>query len=232
MRVLRLLPFVVLFSIPLFAQSTPPAQRDPQAIAVVQAAIAALGGTTAITQYHSWTFQADMEGVGANGHITYSMGAQPSNFALLRKPNNPLSIRSFFVPASVGAVLANEFKDPRFAMQYLGPTVIDSKSVTAVALFLGPSRTLDTQIWYFDGSGLPVRVNFRLPGELGPRVSYATVVDLSDYRSVSGVLHPFRIVTNMENGVPEVITVQSVTPTGSDLPEDLNGPAGDLPSEF
>ena len=29
----------------------------------------------------------------------------------------------------------------------------------------------------------------------------------------------------MENGVPEVITVQSVTPTGSDLPEDLNGPA-------
>jgi hypothetical protein len=53
--------------------------------------------------------------------------------------------------------------------------------------------------------------------------------ELSDYRSVGGVLYPFRIVTQMWGALPEIITIQSVTPstTAPTTPISGNGQAGD-----
>ena len=49
------------------------AASDPQAVAVVQAAITALGGATAIGQAQSWTFQGSLSGPTANGNVSYTV---------------------------------------------------------------------------------------------------------------------------------------------------------------
>src|SRR6267154_4009019 len=51
--------------------STPPQSSDPQAVAVVQAAITALGGATAIGQAQSWTFHAQTQGPHSNWTVDY-----------------------------------------------------------------------------------------------------------------------------------------------------------------
>jgi hypothetical protein len=53
------------------------------------------------------------------------------------------------------------------------------------------------------------------------------VVEVSDYKSVGGVLYPFNIVTRPERGQPELIALQSVSPSAATLSNDFNGAAGD-----
>jgi len=67
MRVLRFLPFVfasilLVLSLPLSAQQTPSATKDPQAVSILTQALAAAGGTTAITAITDYK---------ATGTITY-----------------------------------------------------------------------------------------------------------------------------------------------------------------
>jgi len=230
-----LLLFLLLLVVPVWAQqatqsSAQPA-GDPQAVAVVQAAITALGGATAIVQAQSWTFQAQTQGPHANGNIEYAMSTHTDTGKLVRadgttRPAPP--IHSHFVPALVGAILLKESLDPDFTMLYGGTSTLDSKPVTAIIFAFGPTK-LPAQIWTFDAANLPVQVDFRLPAEIGARESFPIVVALSDYRPVSGVLYPFRIVSFLPGKPPEIVTLQSGSTNATAAPNEFNGPGGDLP---
>jgi hypothetical protein len=229
MRVLPALLYILLFSVPIFAQTTTPAPGDPRAIVVVQAAIKALGGATAIAEAKSWTFQAQMQGPRANGGVTYSVSTDTDTgrHALRNGTTRPApSIHSHFVPALVGAILAKESQDAEFSIQYRGVSTLDSQPVTVIVFAVG---ALAAQIWYFQNStGFPVEVDFRLPAEIGARSSFPGLVALSDYRSVSGVLYPFRIVSSVAGKPREIVTLQSVAPGAAASPNEFNGPGGDL----
>jgi hypothetical protein len=234
MRFSRSLPFAfLLLSSSIWAQQTPaPATQDPQA--VVQAAIKALGGATAIGQPESWTFQAQMQGPRANGSVSYTMSTHTDtgHFVLPDGTARPAPmIHSHFVPALVGLILLKESQDPDFSLQYGGQSTLDSKPVTVVVIVFsaGPIQ-FPSQIWYFDSTNLPVQVDFRLPAEIGARQSPYGIVAFSDYRSVSGVLYPFRMVAFAPgNGnPPQITTLQSVTLNATASPNEFNGPAGDL----
>jgi hypothetical protein len=230
MRVLRLLPFVVLFSIPLFAQNTTSAQRDPQAIAVVQAAMTALGGATAIGQAQSWTFQAQMQGPYANGNIEYKISTHTDTgrFRLANGQTKPAPpIRSHFIPALVGPILLKQSQDPEFSILYAGTSTLASGPVTVVVFAIGPTR-LPAQIWFFDAANRPVQVDFRVPAQIGARESFPFLTALSDYRSVSGVSYPFQIVSVVPGKPPEIVALQSVATSATVPPNDFNGPGGDL----
>jgi hypothetical protein len=71
------------------------------------------------------------------------------------------------------------------------------------------------QRWYFDNAnGLPNRVDFMLPAAIGPMEAFPGTVMLSNYRAVSGVLYPFKIVTFLQRQrATQTITLQSVTPS-------------------
>jgi hypothetical protein len=230
MRVLRFLPLLLLFSIPLLAQTTPQAQGDPQAIAVVQAAITALGGAAAIGQTQSWTFQAQMQGPHANANLDYviSTDTDTGKFLLANGKTKPAPlIHSHFIPALVGPILVKQSQDPEFSILYVGPSTLDSKPVTVVVFAVGPTR-LPAQIWSFDATNLPVRVDFRSPAEIGARESFPFVVVLSDYRSVSGISYPFRIVSLLPGGPPQIVALQSVVASTTVPRNEFNGPGGDL----
>jgi hypothetical protein len=203
---------------------------DPQAVAVVQAAITALGGATAISQAQSWTFEAQMQGPHANGNVDYVISTDTDTEKIMRpdgsmKPARP--IHSHFVPALVGAILLRESQDPEFITQYVGASTVDSKPVTVVALTIGRSG-FPAQIWAFDGGNLPVQIDFRLPAEIGARQSVYGLVSVSDYQTVSGVLYPYRIVSFLKGKAPENITLQSVNASTAAPVNEYNGVAGDL----
>lgn len=230
MRVLGLLPLVLIVPIQVRAQTQAQAQGDPQAIAVVQAAITALGGATAIGQAQSWTFQAQMKGPHANGNVRYVVSTDTDSGTVLaasgKSKQAPL-IHSYFVPALVGSILLKESQDPQFSLQYAGTSTLASGSV-AVVIFTVGSKGSPAQIWSFDTTNRPVQVDFRVPAQIGARESFPFLIALSDYRSLSGVFYPFQIVSVVPGRSPEIIVLQSVTAATTVPPNDFNGPGGDL----
>src|SRR5947209_4529857 len=122
---LPLLGSIFLFSISAFAQqtTTTTAASDPQAVAVVQAAIMAMGGATAISPFQSWTFQAHAEGRVANGTISEGLAVSvPQNSSLpagttAKAPPPWARPRSLFLPALVGAILVKQSQDPSFLVK-------------------------------------------------------------------------------------------------------------------
>jgi hypothetical protein len=228
----------LLLGTPLWAQqssstATQPAS-DPQAVAVIQAAITALGGAAAIGHPQGWTFQAAIEGPRGNGSVTYAMGWDGGPVNQIKLPNGATKkarpAQSLFIPAAIGAVLLTESRDSSFFMKYSGTTTIDSKPVSEVIFSATVVPSFPSQTWWFDSAtSLPVRVEFVLPAEIGSRRSVNGLVELTDYRSVSGVMHPFRIIMYSGTQPPQVITLQSVGPSTTAPPLSFDGASGDLP---
>ncbi len=227
---------ILLFAIPSWGKqasqtaSTPQPTSDPQAVVVVQAAITALGGATAIGQAQSWTFQAQTQSAHSNGSVGYviSTDTDAGHFVAAdgtAKPAPP--IHSHFLPVLVGPILLKESQDPEFSMQYGGLSTQDSKPTTVIIFTVGKTQ-MPAQIWTFDSANLPLQVDFRLPAEVGARQSFYGLVMPSDYRSVSGVLYPFRLVSAMWGQPPQTVILQSLTPSATAAPNEFNGPAGDL----
>jgi len=204
--------------------------NDPQAVAVVQAAITALGGATVISQAQNWAFKAQTQGPHSNGNVDYSLSTDPDTGKITKAGGSttpaPL-ISSHFVPALVGAILLKESQDPEFTIQYGGSGNLESKPVTAIVFMVGKTP-MPAQIWVFDAANLPVLIDFRSPAEIGARQSFPVVVGLSDYRLVSGIMYPFQISTFLPGKPPEIITVQSVTAGLTAITNDYNASAGDL----
>jgi len=229
-----LLLFLLLLVVPVWAQqatqsSAQPA-GDPQAVAVVQAAITALGGATAIGQAQSWTFKAQTQGPHSNANVDYVISTDTDTGKVVRrdgtmKPAPP--IHSHFVPALVGAILLRESLDPDFSMQYAGLSTQDSKPVTVIVFTFGPAK-LPAQIWTFDATNLPVMIDFRSSAQIGARASFPFVVALSDYRVVSGVMYPFQITSFLPGRPPQIVSVHSIAASATAPTNDFNGPAGDL----
>jgi len=209
------------------AASAQPAS-DPQAVAVVQAAITALGGAAAISQSQSWTFHAQMRGAVGSENISYAMSTDTDtgSVVLARGITVPLSMtHSYFVPALVGAILLKESQDPIFSIFYGGTSTLDSKPVTVIVFTVGPK--FPAQVWYFDVANLPVQVDFRLSAEIGTRKSVSGRVLFSGYFSVSGVLYPSQMTEFAPARLPEIVTLQSVSPSATISPNEPNASAGD-----
>lgn len=234
-----MLLFLLLFNISVWAQqpatsqqatSTQPAS-DPQAVAVVQAAITALGGGTAIGQAQSWTFQAKTQGPHSNGDVDYVISTD-TDTGKRAGPNGTMRaappIHSHFVPALVAAILLKQSQDPTLTMQFGGTSITDSKPVTTIVFNFTVGPRLPAQIWTFDAANLPVIVDFRTTATIGARTSFPFVVALSDYRQVSGVMYPFQIMALVPGKPPQVVAVQTIAPSATAATNEFNGSGGDL----
>jgi hypothetical protein len=249
MRLLRLLPFqlplAVLFAGSAFAQyvSSPPdlltaPVRDPQALGVVQNAIAAMGGA-AITQIQNLTIRGQSTAEPGtplvSGPVTWRMAG--AEFRMdVPGPNGPASVmtghgkpalidgktsalkpyvtQAMFVPPAVAAVLMQKFENQKMSLRFKGTEVLNGESVSVVTTALEmdfPDNVVTPQTWYFASSGLPVRVEFRSPDIKEETRFIPSAVDLSNYQAVSGVAYPFKIVLSLDGQVQTVYTIQSVT---------------------
>jgi hypothetical protein len=195
-------------------------------VAVVQAAITAMGGATAINQLQSWTFQAQTEGRIANGTVSEGLAlAIPKDSSLpagttAKAPPPWARPRSLFVPALVSAILTSQSKDPNFLMKQGGPsTAVPNSTVVSFLVKTKSGGSVLAQRWYFDStSGLPNRIDFLLPAAVGPIEAFPGIVMLSNYQKVGGISYPFQIVTFLaRQRAAETITLQSVTPNTTPL---------------
>lgn len=204
---------------PVQGQSTT-STSDPQAVAVVQAAITAIGGAAAIGTLQSWTFKAQATGRIANGPITgvlastISQTTQPSG-KTAKMPPPWARPRSLLVPALVSAILAKQSQDPTVLLTQGAASASAPNASAVIFSTKGKSGAAPTQRWYFDNtSGLPNRIDFLLPAKVGPVEAFAGTVLLSNYQSVGGILYPFKIVAFLQSPrAMETITLQSVTPS-------------------
>jgi hypothetical protein len=219
---------ILLLAIPSFGKqppqntSTPQPASDPQAVAVVQAAITALGGATAIGQSQTWDFQGQLDGPMESGNKDETIKFQLVNSMIVvngvsrRAPR--IASPSLFLPVLVGPLLLQESQDSNYVMHFDGPSTLASNPVTVIRLISTDSRSL-AQIWAFDAAtGLPDRVYFELPAQIGQSESFRATVDLSNWRTVSGVQYPFTVLTYME-GIPrQTLSLQSITPGAAASP--------------
>lgn len=240
---LALLSFLFVFALPSFAQqaattSAPQAARDPQAVALVQQSLAAMGGTAAVAQVQNsvvsgtsvdqaigstmpqsftWTYAGKEfrnEDDTTNGsHILVSNGGNPQDFHDGAWAGSlPILTRTnlpYHIPA---IVLVYEINNPGYAFAFLGTTPLNGINTIHVQIRDDSDLTghlFTPQDWYFDpATNLPLRVEYLLPVSQNPSECLPATLDFSAFKSVSGILVPFQL-TFAEGSVASVATVSS-----------------------
>ncbi len=254
-----LLLATLLLPIPNVAQQTSPepaTQRDPQALAVVQNSIAAMGGAAAAAQVTDTVVTgsiAPSTGSSIKGgafvwktagsDFRYEKQGNASNQAFVSGHGRPTSIRNGAVTAFEPhialaspplhlpvVVLARVVANQDYAVTFLGRAEVNGAPAIKVHISLETdpiSALVSPQDWYFDAlSGLPLRVEHRFPDNRRPENFVSAAEDFSDFRIVAGLLVPFRI-TSHENGAPvAVATVMTVTFNNNLSPTEFDAPAG------
>jgi hypothetical protein len=234
----------------------PVATRDPKALGVIQTAVSALGGTAAISQIQSWTIEAQLQGSPGNGNRSGTILWQKSGpeFRMESTTNlgdsyivsghgRPASvtggatkslpahiIRALFIPPLVGSILNSELQDENYSIQYGGESSLNSQPVITIRTVsrATPIEPLVTpQVWYFNTStGLPLRVEYRLPALVGPRIWMMASADFANYQAVLGSLYPFLITTYHQDRHFSTITIRTVNPNATIPPTQFDAPAG------
>jgi len=124
-------------------------------------------------------------------------------------------LRAMFVPALVGSVLLQAINNPNYSLEYGGTGVVGTTNVAIVKISSQATRSdsfVTPQTWYFDAStGLPLRIDYRLPGERDFRGFLPATLDLSSYSAVAGVLYPFQSVATIAGRRTISTTVASIT---------------------
>jgi hypothetical protein len=249
------LPLLVLSgSVSLFSQTQPPV-RDQQALKIVEAAINNLGATNSasaiqdcvligtsesdsnpsLRKEFTWTIAGNefrFEGTNAKGTGSFVSGhGSPANTF-----NGKVSRINYHVGRAnlpyylPGLLLSRELANPNFALKYIGPANVNGRQTVQVHLSDGTDKiaTLVTpQEWYFDlGSGLPLRVEFHIPANENAADFVKGTYDFSDFRSVNGMLTPFRVSFSQEPQPLRVITFSSVTFNVGVAPSVFDAPKG------
>jgi hypothetical protein len=228
--------------------------RDPQALAIIQTSITAMGGA-AIQQVHDATIDGQIAATpnsqSMNGPVEWKMaGAEfrmdvPSangTASVMTGHGKPIAIngtskplRSYvtealFVPPAIAVVLAQELLNPKMSLRYKDVESLGGESVAVITTALEmdyPDNVVTPQNWYFSSTtGLPVRVEFRSPDTQYPVNFIASAVDLSNYQTVSGVMFPFKVVSSVSGETQVIFTIQNVLVNSGIAPSQFDSQIG------
>lgn len=260
MRVARLvLSFVlILFSSPQLSsqQSTTLPQRDAQALAVLQNAVAAMGGSAAVSQVADTVISGNIQlspgsaaqastftwkTAGPNFRYEFKSGTTTQIF--VSGHGNPANARNGTVKALSPLialanpplhfpllVLASVAANSNYSVTLGGKTTVNGTPAVKVHIFLNTdmlSALVSAQDWYFDAvSGLPLRVEHRLPDNHRPEHYVQATEDFADFRIVSGLLVPFKITSYESGSLVAVETISSVSFNNGLSSTEFDVPAG------
>jgi hypothetical protein len=136
--------------------------------------------------------------------------------------NSPLHL-----PAEV---LADAIANPQYSVVLSGKTTLNGAAAIKLRISLTTdmlSALISTQDWYFDpASGLPLRVEHRIPDTRRPENYVVAAEDFADFRTVSGLLTPFKITSYEEGALVAVETVTAVSFNNGLSPTDFDAPTG------
>lgn len=241
---LALLSSILVFSQIASAQSsTSPsseqAKRDPQAVAVVQSAISAMGGTATIALMQSsvatgtsvdqsaqqntpgsftWTYAGsefrNENNATTGSHILISNAGSPQDYEngsyVILPSVAARTNRPFHIPA---LTLFSEIANPSYSVVYVGTAALNGINVVHIRLRDESDiagQLFTLQDWYFNSTtGLPSRVQFSFPTSPQPKDSLPETIDFSNFQPVNGILVPFQLSITL-GPLDFVVTMNSV----------------------
>jgi hypothetical protein len=220
---------IFFLTLPTYAQqpstpSSPPAPvRDAQAIAVLQSAVAAMGGARAAAAIQDFTVQGNEQYVTdpgptpatftwQNSGAEFSYTVQNSNgtYTALSghgipaqlKHGNWIPLPPYVSRAELAFhnpifVLYAELQSLNYSFQYVGPGSVEGNA----AIHIRASDNSDAigqlvtpQEWYFDPvTFLPMRVEYKAPDERNAQGSTPVSEEFSNYQAASGFVIPYQI---------------------------------------
>jgi hypothetical protein len=203
--------------------STSQPTRDPQAIAVVQSAIAALGGVSTVVAITDTTVTGTEPDISNPGGPPVPFTWQTAGVEFCATTQNSIGVYTalsghgvpaqlkngnwiplppyvsraelaFYLPA---LVLFGEIQNVNYTLQYIGPGTVDGNAAIHVHVADNSDATgqlVTAQEWYFDPTSfLPVRVEYAIPDERNVNNSIPASMEFSNYENVSGLAVPFQI---------------------------------------
>jgi len=230
------------------AQQAPAPARDPQAVALLQAAINAMGGQAvaqSITTVSasgsidagskSFTWEDDFTSGhefrrqltdGFKTRLLVSGHGNPATAVDSKSKGLNQHVAYAIWPLHVPIVMLSRILQNTNYSLALGNQVTIGNSVCYEVIAKdqsGPvAKLLGSQRWCFDATtGLPLRLEYRVPDTAYVESFEVETVDYSDFRKVSGILMPFSLVISKNGKATNTATVDSV---------DLNAAIGS--SEF
>jgi len=241
---------------PQSAPVAPPAPtRDAGALLAVSQAVGALGGSTVAqiadcivygtiqpinnssaragnfvwktsgAEFHREFSDGTATQILVSGHGHPSLSENGKTSRLLRHVAQ--AIPPLYLPA---LVLAGQANDPRYTLTFLGPAAASGQAAIRLHTSLDSdavSALVTPQEWYLDATtGLPLRVEYRVPDSLDAGKWEVGAVDFSDYRRVAGVSVPFRMLVYEDLQPTSVVTLTSVTFNTGLSPADFDAPTG------
>lgn len=221
---LALLPCVLVVFLSAFAkQSSTAPTKDPQAVAVIQSAISAMGGAAVIgsvqnsvvigssvnsaesqngTQTFIWTYAGNQfrneNDAQTGSHILVSNSGTPQDYQDGSWVPSPAAIIRANLPYHIPAlVLLNEINDAAYSIAYIGTTPmngVDAIHIQTLDDSDAIGQVYTLQDWYFDPtSGIPLRVEFQIPVDQKPQDSVQAAINFSNFQAVSGILVPLQL---------------------------------------
>lgn len=233
--ILVILPSIV----PAYAASSG-ARRDPSAIAVIQAAIAAMGGDAAVQGIKDSVVTGTI--APTNGSLTrpasftwktlgtefrYETTRELNRHIFVSGHGKPAvsrngHVRPVFYHVAEGCpsfhlaalMLSGKLADPSYSLLDAGQRSISGKTAVAVQTHANdsdPIATLTLQTWYFDATtALPLRVEYRVPEGTNALDLMNSAMEFADYRQ-TGIMAVPQSMTYSEEGVPlQVFSISTV----------------------
>ena len=214
--------------------------RDDQAVQIVRTALSKMGaenraaviqncvltGTSDVSskpELHrefTWTIAGDefhLEGKGAKGTNFFVSGhGTPAHVF-----NGKATVVNYHVARATvpyylpGLMLSRELANANFSVKYVGTSEVEGHK--AAKVHLGDlteklNSLLTPQDWYFDlGSGLPLRVEFRMPTNENAADFIKGTYDFTDFRLVEEMLTPFQVSFADGQNPTRLISFTSIT---------------------
>jgi hypothetical protein len=218
------------------------AMGGASAIAQVQNTIAqgsvlpAQGSTTPIG---SFTMK---DHFGAQGHefkdafqsaaLTQTLASGHGNPGLLSnghtKNLNPWSANSRLPVHLPAMILSGLLANANCNIISAGQATINGHTAIQIHFYVDTDivqQTLSVQDWYFDpATGLPLRVEYRIPDTSNPTIFISAAADFSDFRPIKGVLFPFHILAYQDGKPQNLLAVTSVAINQSISSSDFDAP--------
>lgn len=233
---------LILFSgsvLPLEASSA--ARKDASAVAVVQAAITAMGGDAAVMQVKDSVVTGTISPVKDSPvkpasftwktlgpEFRYETRREANSYVFVSGHGKPAvsrngQVKRVFYHAARGCppvhlaalVLSGQLADPNYSLIDAGQSVIYGKATLKVETKPNEADQivpLTLQTWYFDATtGLPVRVEYQIPEATNAADLTNASMDFVDFRQDGGMAVPQSILYS-EGGVPlQFYAISTVT---------------------
>lgn len=234
-------------------QSTTSAPRDANAVALLSSSVTTLGGTGSYSATNGIIARGNLTAAAggisgpvlwenAGSEFRYERPGPSGSIIFVSGHGNPAIADSGKVQRNIGhlamvnfpwhltsIVLASELSNAKVQVAALQQVTLDGVSAFKVSLndqSDSITSVICKQDWYFDPATLrPTRVDF-LAAEVHNALDNARMTVLfSDYRSVSGLQIPFRIVTLFEDRQISDVALTSVQVNASFPTTDFDAPA-------